>query len=107
MRLRARIAALIRGRDDMRLAGYACFGQCEHGPNALIFPEGTWFGGLDKPSDAERLVKHAAGEQRLTDEPLKLLVSEREGHLANVADLLKTLEADRARKARRRRWWPF
>ena len=107
LRLRARIAALLRGRDDVRMAGYACFGQCEYGPNALIFPEGTWFGGLDKPDDADRLVRHAAGEQRILDEPLRLVPAERDGHLANVAELLRTLEADRARKARRRWWWPF
>ena len=105
--LRARIARLLRGRDDVRLAGYACFGQCEDGPNALIFPEGVWYAGLDQPSDADRLVRRATGEQAMRSEPLQLPPAEREGHLANVAHLLQTLEADRARKARRRWWWPF
>jgi (2Fe-2S) ferredoxin len=108
MLLRARLATLLRGREDLRLAGYACFAQCEHGPNALVYPEGTWFGHLDQPGDAERLIRHATGEQPMADAPLDVPPAEREEHLANVAELLRTLERDRARQARTRRWWwPF
>jgi (2Fe-2S) ferredoxin len=108
MRLRARLAKLLQGRTDVRLAGYACFAQCEHGPNAMIYPDGVWFGHLNQPDDAERLIRHATGEQPMTDVPLAVSPAERADHLANVTELLQTLEADRTRQARPRHWWwPF
>ncbi len=105
--LRDRLWALLHGREDVRLVGYNCFGACEHGPNVAFFPEGEWFGGLAGPGDAERVVAHATGDARLESGRLELPAEERGGHLRNIAELIATIERDRARKGRRHRWWPF
>jgi (2Fe-2S) ferredoxin len=106
--LRARLAQLLRGRDEVQLVGYACFGQCERGPNVALYPEGVWYGGLRQPEDADRVVQHATGEGLLSDPPLEVPAAERIEHLRNIAELVATVEADRARKQSRRRWWwPF
>jgi (2Fe-2S) ferredoxin len=84
--------------------GYACFGQCDSGPNVLFYPDGEFYGGLGG-GDAERIVGHAANGQPLGGQPLTLPEAERRQHLANIAELVDTLERDRARG--RRWWWPF
>ena len=35
----------------------ACLGPCFDGPNAVVYPDGVWYGGLDA-DDAPRLVDH-------------------------------------------------
>jgi (2Fe-2S) ferredoxin len=102
--LRRRLIDLLRGDSSRRLIGYACFGQCDHGPNVVFYPEGTWYGGLDAPDAAEQVVRHANGQQIL-QRPLVLPESERSQHLRNIAELVGTLERDRSRV--RRWWWPF
>lgn len=99
--------ALLRGQTRLGLVGYACFGQCEHGPNVAIYPEGAWYGGLSRETDAERVVQHATAGRPLEAEQLALPEEERAGHLRNIAELIETLEKDRARRARGPRWWPF
>lgn len=38
-----------------------CLGLCKHGPNAIVYPSGTWYLGLI-PSDAPEIVaKHLKG----------------------------------------------
>lgn len=106
MPLRQRLAALVRGRSDVQLVGYACFGQCERGPNVAFFPPGEWYGGLAATGDAERVLRHALGEQPLAQARLELPEDEREQHTRNVAELLTVLERDRS-TGRRRWWWPF
>ena len=32
-----------------------CFDQCAHGPMAIIYPDATWYAGLE-PADAEEVV---------------------------------------------------
>lgn len=91
----------------MVLAGYACFGQCEAGPNVLFYPEGRWFGGLSSIGAAQMVAAHAIGESAMDGVPLDLPAGERDEHLRNVAELVGTLEADRLRRASGRRWWPF
>ena len=34
-----------------------CLGPCFDGPNAVVYPEGVWYGGLDE-RDADALVDH-------------------------------------------------
>lgn len=106
--LRARLASLVRGRDDLALVGYNCFGQCELGPNVLYYPEGTWVGGLSE-ADAAAVIGRAEGRAHECGLPIELPAEERATHLANVAVLIATLEADRQRTQRSgaRRWWPF
>jgi (2Fe-2S) ferredoxin len=96
---------LLKLDPTVHLLGYACFGQCDHGPNVAFYPEGTFFGSLDRLDDADRVVGHATGQQLMHDAPLELPAAERAEHLRNIAELVTTLERDRARP--RRWWWPF
>ncbi len=105
--LRERLQALLRGREDVRLVGYNCFGACEQGPNVVFFPEGEWFGALTEPSAAERVVRHATSGAPLDATHLELAEEERRGHLRNIAELIETLERDRVTRRRRAWWWPF
>ena len=46
----------LKGR--VRVSRSGCLDLCEQGPNAFLYPEGTWFSGLcaaDAPHLAERL----------------------------------------------------
>jgi NADH-quinone oxidoreductase subunit F len=105
--LRQRLVQLLRGQEQPRLVGYACFGQCELGPNVAFYPEGAWYGGLSQEGDAERVVQHALGVGRLDQRPLSLPDDERREHLANIAELVTTLERDRLRQPWWRRWLPL
>jgi (2Fe-2S) ferredoxin len=46
--------ALIERGSNARVTACACLGPCFDGPNAVVYPEGTWYGGLDE-SDATGL----------------------------------------------------
>jgi (2Fe-2S) ferredoxin len=105
--LRTRLRELLRDRPATELLGYSCFGQCEFGPNVAFYPQGLWYGGLTDSDAAERVVRHATGEQPLPGQPLDLPHSERLQHLANIAELVTTTERDRARRRSRRWWWPL
>lgn len=105
LRLRQRLVELLKGEPQARLVGYACFGQCDFGPNVAFYPEGAWYGHLIDPGDAERMVKHATCGQPIQAPALALPELERSEHLKNIADLVTTIERDRAR--RRPWWWPF
>ena len=103
--LRKRLVELLKGEPRARLVGYACFGQCDFGPNVAFFPEGAWYGQLIEAGDAERVVQHATCGQPIQATRLALPELERTEHLRNIADLVSTIERDRAR--RRPWWWPF
>jgi (2Fe-2S) ferredoxin len=107
LRLRQRLIELVRHEPVTQLVGYACFGQCDDGPNVMFYPEGSWYGGLLSADAAERVVRHATGTEPLCSAPLELPEAERREHLANIADLIATLERDRARRRSRPWWWPF
>jgi hypothetical protein len=66
-----------------------------------FYPEGVWYGGLSHELDALRVVQHAVGAQELDEPPLALPEQERREHLANIAELVATLERDRLRGP----WW--
>ncbi len=104
--LRKRLISLVRGRASPRLLGYACFGQCDYGPNVVFFPDDTWRGQL-RAADAEALLEHAP--EALPGACLDPPAAERREHLANIAELVATVERDIARRAGGRRWWwwPF
>ena len=105
MPLRTRLVKLLKHHPDVQLIGYACFGQCDYGPNVAFYPPGEWYGGLSAPGDAERVVRHAMDCASL-DGPLELPEQERTEHLRNIEELIRTRERDRARP-RRWAWWPF
>jgi (2Fe-2S) ferredoxin len=103
--LRKRLVQLLKGERRAQLVGYACFGQCDFGPNVAFFPEGEWYGGLAAPDAADRVVDHATTATPLGAPPLHLPEPERTEHLRNIAELIAMFERDRARP--KRRWWPF
>jgi (2Fe-2S) ferredoxin len=45
---------LIARGSDARVTACGCLGPCFDGPNAVLYPEGHWYGGLDE-TDAEAL----------------------------------------------------
>ena len=103
--LRKRLSALLKGEQRASLVGYNCFGQCDFGPNLAFYPEGAWYGGLIDADAAERAVKHATCGAPMRAALLELPELERGEHLKNIADLVSTIERDRAR--RHPWWWPF
>ena len=105
--LRKRLVHLLKNDPETRLLGYACFGQCECGPNVAFFPQATWYGDLADPDAADRVVAHARQEKALEQPALCLPDAERDEHLRNIAELVTTVERDRARRQSRRWWWPF
>jgi (2Fe-2S) ferredoxin len=104
--LRKRLVKLLKDDPNVQLIGYACFGQCDDGPNVAFYPPGEWYGGLSGAGDAERVVRHAHGCTPLEQDALQLPEQERCEHLRNIEDLVRTLERDRARPPRHW-WWPF
>jgi (2Fe-2S) ferredoxin len=41
---------------DTRLDSVECLGLCKHGPNAIVYPGGTWYLGLDE-DDAKEIAR--------------------------------------------------
>lgn len=105
MPLRYRLVRLLKDDPEVRLLGYACFGQCDYGPNVAFYPPGEWYGGLSGVDDAQRVVAHARQCTPLGDQ-LQLPEHERLEHLRNIEELVRTYERDRSRTSRRW-WWPF
>lgn len=65
--------ALLRRRaTNVQVTGCACLGPCFDGPNAVVYPDGVWYGGLT-PDDAEALAAHLVDgvvhEARRTEPP--------------------------------------
>jgi len=48
---------LARGATDVLVTPCSCLGPCFDGPNAVVYPEGTWYAHLEE-SDAASLVDH-------------------------------------------------
>lgn len=48
---------LVERGGDARVTGCACLGPCFDGPNAVVYPEGVWYGELGE-ADADALVDH-------------------------------------------------
>ena len=104
--LRKRLAQLITRDAPVRLVGYSCFGQCDFGPNVVFFPSNEWRGGLTA-DDAQAVVEHASVGSAAPGWALQPSPEERAQHLANIAEVVATVERDRARRSRGRWWWPF
>jgi (2Fe-2S) ferredoxin len=51
---------LLRRGGVARVTGCSCLGPCFDGPNAVVYPDDIWYGGLDV-GDAETLVEHLLG----------------------------------------------
>lgn len=57
--LLARVQRILveRGATGVLATACACLGPCFDGPNAVIYPDGVWYGNLDE-NDADSLVTH-------------------------------------------------
>ena len=49
----------LRGRVRANHAG--CLDQCEHGPNLVIYPDATWYGGVSAADVDEIIESHLLG----------------------------------------------
>ncbi len=49
------------GMDDVKITRMGCTVQHAHGPVVIVYPEGTWYGGV-QPADAGEIVsRHLVG----------------------------------------------
>jgi (2Fe-2S) ferredoxin len=60
------IALLERGGGDALVTNCGCLGPCFDGPNAVVYPDGVWYAGLE-PDDAAGLADHLAAGRVLTE----------------------------------------
>jgi (2Fe-2S) ferredoxin len=54
----------LRGRGmigDVRVDSVDCLGLCRHGPNAVVYPGGTWYFGLREEDVPEVVERHLEG----------------------------------------------
>ena len=54
----------LRGRGmigDVRVDSVECLGLCKHGPNAVVYPGGTWYLGLREEDVPEVVERHLEG----------------------------------------------
>ncbi len=56
---------------DVRVDSVGCLGLCKHGPNAVVYPGGTWYLGLIESDAPEIVEKHLEG-----GEPVEHLAAE-------------------------------
>jgi (2Fe-2S) ferredoxin len=64
---------LARNATDVLVTPCGCLGPCFDGPNAVVYPDGVWYAGLE-PQDAAALAEHLIGGA-----PLREKVSARPG----------------------------
>ena len=63
----------LKGRVRANQSG--CLDQCEHGPNVVVYPEATWYGGV-MPGDVEEIIEshiiggHPVARLRIADDCL-------------------------------------
>jgi (2Fe-2S) ferredoxin len=46
---------------DVRVDTLGCLGLCKHGPNVVVYPEGTWYLGLEEADIPEVVEQHLKG----------------------------------------------
>ncbi|HZT08423.1 MAG TPA: (2Fe-2S) ferredoxin domain-containing protein [Chloroflexota bacterium] len=51
--------------SDIEVKSYLCFGACQDGPNIVLYPEGTWYMGVQM-SDVDEIVAHMLGGEPVT-----------------------------------------
>jgi (2Fe-2S) ferredoxin len=64
----------LRGRGmigDVRVDSVDCLGLCKHGPNAVVYPGGTWYLGFREEDVPEVVERHLEG-----GEPVERLAAE-------------------------------
>lgn len=61
-------------QDEIRITKSGCFGQCGHGPNAVMWPDNVWYAGIeptDVPEIFESHVRRGVPVERLRYRPEK------------------------------------
>lgn len=61
-----------RGASDVLVTSCACLGPCFDGPNAVVYPDGVWYGALgaeDAPALADHLIDGTILEAKRTERP--------------------------------------
>lgn len=56
---------LARGGGDALVTNCGCLGPCFDGPNAVVYPDGVWYAGLE-PDDAAGLADHLTSGRVVT-----------------------------------------
>ena len=51
---------LSAANSPVDVKSYLCFGACQEGPNIVLYPEGTWYMGVQK-DDVGEIVGHMLG----------------------------------------------
>jgi (2Fe-2S) ferredoxin len=46
---------------DVRVDSVGCLGLCKHGPNAVVYPSGTWYLGLEEEHVPDVVRRHLRG----------------------------------------------
>jgi len=64
--LRAAVAAQPDLWGEVRINGCDCLGPCFDGPNLVVYPEGTWYAGVDVEDVAELVAEHFVGGRLVT-----------------------------------------
>ncbi|MHB1286856.1 MAG: (2Fe-2S) ferredoxin domain-containing protein [Leptospirales bacterium] len=73
----SRIASL--GLDqDILVTKTGCLDQCEYGPMVLVYPEGSWFSGMDERSVCE-LIDQVTAEKPLLPRHLFYQIDQKKG----------------------------
>jgi (2Fe-2S) ferredoxin len=57
--------------SDVRVDSVDCLGLCKHGPNLVVYPEGTWYLGVgeqDVPQVVQRHLKNGEPVEHLAAE---------------------------------------
>ncbi|MSQ23112.1 MAG: (2Fe-2S) ferredoxin domain-containing protein [Chloroflexi bacterium] len=53
-------ARLAAAGSTVEVKPYICFGACTEGPNLVLYPQGTWYSGV-QPSDVPEIANHILG----------------------------------------------
>src|SRR5690242_5569097 len=51
--------------DSVTITGTACLGPCFDGPNVVVYPEGTWYAGVNKENVKQLVDAHLVGGERV------------------------------------------
>lgn len=70
-------------KREVRVDAVSCLGLCKHGPNAVVYPGGTWYLGLDEKDVPEVVARHLdngapvdrlAADRRVLKKPKRSIV---------------------------------
>lgn len=53
--------------DEVMVSGSSCLGICDHGPTAVVYPEGFWYTKITLEDIPEIIQKHLLGGSPLTN----------------------------------------